>query len=48
MAPATFLLTGQITDGSALACMAAVLWWKHRANLNRLIAGTETRIGIKA
>ena len=48
VAPAAFLLTGQITDGAALALMTAVLWWTHRANLNRLIAGTEHRIGIKA
>ena len=48
VAPAIFLLTGQITDGTALALMAALLWWTHRANLNRLIAGTEHRIGVKA
>ena len=48
VAPVIFLLTGQLTDGIALALMAALLWWTHRANLNRLIAGTETRIGAKA
>ena len=48
VAPVVFVLTGQITDGAAFALMAAVLWWKHRENLNRLIAGTEHRIGIKA
>ena len=47
-APPLFFLTGQITDGTALAILAAVLWWKHRANLTRLLAGTEGRIGQKA
>ena len=47
-APPLFFLTGQITDGMALAVLAAVLWWKHRANLTRLLAGTESRIGQKA
>lgn len=47
-APLLFLLTGQITDGVALSLMTVLLWWKHRANLQRLIQGTETRIGAKA
>ncbi len=48
VAPALFFLTGQITDGGALAMMAALLWWTHRANLARLLHGTESRIGAKA
>jgi glycerol-3-phosphate acyltransferase PlsY len=27
------------------AALAALLWFKHRANLDRLLHGTETRIG---
>ena len=27
--------------------LAALLWWKHRENLTRLAAGTESRIGRK-
>jgi len=27
--------------------MAALLWWKHRPNIERLLAGTEGRIGQK-
>ncbi len=46
--PLLFLLTGQITDGLALAAMTLVLWWTHRANLQRLMQGTESRIGAKA
>jgi glycerol-3-phosphate acyltransferase PlsY len=47
-APLLFLLTAQITDGVALALMTLLLWWKHRENLQRLMQGTETRIGAKA
>ncbi len=47
-APLIFLLTGQITDGVALTLMTILLWWKHRENLQRLMQGTETRIGAKA
>jgi glycerol-3-phosphate acyltransferase PlsY len=33
----------------AFAAAAAVLvWWRHRANITRLIAGTEPRIGEKS
>ena len=48
VAPLAFVLTGQITDGVALGLMTALLWWKHRANLSRLLQGTESRIGAKA
>ena len=46
--PLMFFFTGQITDGVAFALMTLVLWWKHRANLQRLLQGTESRIGAKA
>ena len=48
IAPLMFVLTGQITDGVALIVMTVVLWWTHRANLSRLVQGTESRIGAKA
>lgn len=32
----------------ALAVMAGLLWWRHRENLRRLLAGTESKIGQKA
>lgn len=39
---------GQITAMSlAFLAMAALLWWKHRPNIERLLAGTEGRIGQK-
>ncbi len=31
----------------ALAVMAALLWWRHRENLKRLVAGKESRLGVK-
>jgi glycerol-3-phosphate acyltransferase PlsY len=31
----------------AMLVMAALLWWKHRPNIERLLAGTEGRIGQK-
>ena len=43
--PPLFFLTGQITDGVAFSLMSLILWWKHRANVQRLMQGTESRIG---
>jgi glycerol-3-phosphate acyltransferase PlsY len=28
--------------------LAVLLWWRHRENIKRLLAGTEGRIGQKA
>lgn len=33
---------------AALAVMALLLAWRHRLNLQRLLAGTESRLGAKA
>ena len=30
-----------------LAVMAVLLVWRHRENINRLIAGTESKLGAK-
>ncbi|MCZ8374574.1 MAG: glycerol-3-phosphate 1-O-acyltransferase PlsY [Beijerinckiaceae bacterium] len=41
-------LGGQVTAMSLIfLAMAALLWWKHRPNIERLLAGTEGRIGQK-
>jgi glycerol-3-phosphate acyltransferase PlsY len=32
----------------ALFVMAALLAWRHRENIRRLLAGTESRLGSKA
>ena len=37
------------TPATALVflAMTAITWWRHKANIERLLAGTETRIGDK-
>jgi glycerol-3-phosphate acyltransferase PlsY len=53
-APAYYLLGNGIkwyAEGAvtgALFAMALLLAWRHRENINRLLAGTETRLGAKA
>ncbi|HSV79920.1 MAG TPA: glycerol-3-phosphate 1-O-acyltransferase PlsY [Ramlibacter sp.] len=53
-APVYYLLGGGIQwyaekpIALALAIMAALLWWRHRENLKRLMAGTESKLGAKA
>jgi glycerol-3-phosphate acyltransferase PlsY len=32
---------------AVMAVMTVISWWKHKANIERLIAGTESRIGQK-
>ena len=48
-ASAPFVLWGfgHGEQAPAIALMAALLWWKHRENIARLISGTESRIGQK-
>jgi glycerol-3-phosphate acyltransferase PlsY len=40
-------MIGSINIVTAVAVMSALLIWRHRANIQRLLAGTETRIGSK-
>lgn len=46
-APVAAVALGAAHSGIALAVMAAILFWKHRDNIARLRAGTESRIGAK-
>jgi glycerol-3-phosphate acyltransferase PlsY len=48
-ASAPFVLWGfgHGAQAPVIAMMAALLWWKHRENIARLISGTESRIGQK-
>ncbi|PPD16878.1 MAG: acyl-phosphate glycerol 3-phosphate acyltransferase [Methylobacterium sp.] len=42
------LVTGRWTFGMlVMVAMAALLWFKHRPNIERLLAGTEGKIGQK-
>jgi len=43
----TALLFGLDATLAAVLVIAALLAWRHRANIARLIAGTESRIGAK-
>jgi len=45
--PAVLWTLGQRPMASLFVALAALLWWKHRENLKRLMAGTESRIGRK-
>lgn len=44
---ATALLLGLNAYFAAVLAMAALLVWRHRTNIARLVAGTESRIGAK-
>ena len=46
-APAAAIALGFPHSGIALALMSVILVWKHRDNITRLRAGTESRIGQK-
>jgi acyl phosphate:glycerol-3-phosphate acyltransferase len=46
-APLTALAVGATPAAILFALLAALLWIRHAANIARLLAGTETRIGKK-
>ena len=41
------VLGASLTAAIFYAVLAAMLWWKHRENIQRLLAGTEGKIGKK-
>jgi glycerol-3-phosphate acyltransferase PlsY len=45
--PIVLLLLGQPWAALVYAALAAFVWWKHSANIGRLMSGTESRIGSK-
>jgi glycerol-3-phosphate acyltransferase PlsY len=45
---ALYFWLGRPAAALVFAALAAVLWLKHRANLDRLMHGTETRIGQRS
>lgn len=47
VAPLALWLFGQPAAAAVFALLAALLWWKHRENIERLRAGTEGKIGKK-
>ena len=40
-----YLLGAPVPTVAVLAVLAALLWWKHSENIQRLLAGTEGKIG---
>ena len=48
MTPLAFSLLGAIPAAILFALLTALLWFNHRANIGRLIAGTEPKIGARA
>ncbi|MGP0061285.1 MAG: glycerol-3-phosphate 1-O-acyltransferase PlsY [Beijerinckiaceae bacterium] len=47
LAPIVLFFLGERDAALLFAALAAFLWFMHRANIGRLVAGTETKIGQK-
>ena len=47
LTPAALWGLGERQMAEIFVILTALLWWKHRENIRRLIAGTEGRIGQK-
>ncbi len=47
-APVVLALLGQLDSAALFAILAVALWLKHSANIGRLLAGTESKIGQKS
>ncbi len=45
--PVAFAVLGNRPEAILFVVLAAIVWWKHAANIARLRAGTESRIGQK-
>lgn len=48
LSPLVLILFGHSIEAAVFLGLAVILWWRHRENLARLIAGTESKIGQKA
>jgi glycerol-3-phosphate acyltransferase PlsY len=46
--PLGFYFIGYWTESWVLIPIALLMFWRHRANIRKLIAGEERRIGDKA
>ena len=45
--PVALYFMGLVDYAALFLVMSVIVWIKHRANITRLLAGTESRIGIK-
>ena len=43
--PLTLLAMGRLTEAILFAALSLILWFTHRTNIARLLAGTEPKIG---
>ncbi len=46
-APIVALVLGDLKLAFFAACLAALITWRHKGNIQRLLAGTEPRFGAK-
>ena len=42
-----FVILGSVDSAAAVLAISALLLWRHKANIARLLAGTEPRLGAK-
>ena len=47
-APLAFIATGQEAQGALALVLAAMIFYTHRANIGRLLAGSESKIGQRS
>ena len=45
--PIALLILGNEKVAAVMAIMTVISYWKHKANISRLMGGTETKIGAK-
>ncbi|MFD1327057.1 glycerol-3-phosphate 1-O-acyltransferase PlsY [Mycoplana ramosa] len=45
--PVVLWFSGNEKVAALFAVLTAITWWKHRANIGRLMSGTESKIGDK-
>ena len=48
LAPVFFIIGGLSWLATPVALCSALIYWRHRSNIARLLAGTEPRIGAKS
>ncbi len=47
LSPVAFAVMGEWPQAVVFAVLTALVWWRHSANISRLIAGSESKIGSK-
>lgn len=47
LTPVAFAVMGEWPQAVVFAVLTALVWWRHSANIGRLIAGSESKIGSK-